>query len=78
MAQIVPVYFGNGCFWGRQFDYVSAEQRLGRSGADLSAVVGYAGGRAAPPPEAGGRVCYYSGKPGTGEARALAASFAAL
>ena len=40
-----PIYFGNGCFWGRQKDYIDAEQSMGRSKSDLSAVVGYAGGR---------------------------------
>ena len=29
---------------GRQKDFVDAEQRLGRSGGEVSAVVGYAGG----------------------------------
>ena len=40
-----PIYFGNGCFWGRQKDYIDAEKSMGRSKSDLSAVVGYAGGR---------------------------------
>ena len=40
-----PIYFGNGCFWGRQKDYIDAEKAMGRSQADLSAVVGYAGGQ---------------------------------
>jgi peptide methionine sulfoxide reductase MsrA len=42
-ADIVPVYFGNGCFWGRQFDYVQAEKALGRDAVSMSAVAGYAG-----------------------------------
>ena len=41
----MPIYFGNGCFWGRQKDYIDAEKAMGRSQADLSAVVGYAGGQ---------------------------------
>jgi peptide methionine sulfoxide reductase MsrA len=54
-AAVTPVYFGNGCFWGRQFDFAQLEQRaLGRPLP--SALAGYAGGRAAGP---GGRVCYY-------------------
>ena len=40
-----PIYFGNGCFWGRQKDYIDAEKSMGRSKSDLSAIVGYAGGR---------------------------------
>lgn len=35
----------NGCFWGRQKDFVDVEKSLGRSGEKVSAVVGYAGGR---------------------------------
>ena len=41
----MPVYFGNGCFWGRQKDFVDAEKALGRSPEQISSVVGYAGGR---------------------------------
>lgn len=40
-----PIYFGNGCFWGRQKDYIDAEKSMGRPKSDLSAVVGYAGGK---------------------------------
>jgi hypothetical protein len=39
------VYFGNGCFWGRQKDFVDVEKSLGRSPDKVSAIVGYAGGR---------------------------------
>lgn len=53
---VEPVYFGNGCFWGRQYDFVNAEKSLGRKPEDLSAVVGYAGGRLQSP---SGKVCYY-------------------
>lgn len=58
----MPVYFGNGCFWGRQKDYVDAEKSLGRSPDQISSVVGYAGGR-----EQGskGLVCYYYGPKST-------------
>jgi len=31
-----PIYFGNGCFWGRQKDFVDVEK--------ISAITGYAGG----------------------------------
>jgi len=42
---VEPVYFGNGCFWGRQYDFVNAEKSMGRKPGDLSAIAGYAGGR---------------------------------
>lgn len=35
----------NGCFWGRQKDFVDVEKTLGRTPDKVSAVVGYAGGR---------------------------------
>ena len=41
----MPVYFGNGCFWGRQKDYVDQERAMGRRPEQVSAVVGYAGGK---------------------------------
>lgn len=50
---------GNGCFWGRQKDFVDVEKKdLGRSEEAVSAVVGYAGGRQSGPD---GRICYYYG-----------------
>lgn len=53
------VYFGNGCFWGRQKDFVDVEKKdLGRSAEAVSAVVGYAGGRHSGPD---GKICYYYG-----------------
>eukprot|EP00879_Flechtneria_rotunda_P005275 GHRR01005561.1.p1 GENE.GHRR01005561.1~~GHRR01005561.1.p1 ORF type:complete len:301 (+),score=93.10 GHRR01005561.1:176-1078(+) len=57
-AESVPtVYFGNGCFWGRQKDFVDTEKALGRTNpAAISALVGYAGGKQAGPD---GKVCYY-------------------
>eukprot|EP00882_Tetradesmus_deserticola_P025245 GHRQ01027712.1.p1 GENE.GHRQ01027712.1~~GHRQ01027712.1.p1 ORF type:complete len:175 (+),score=80.37 GHRQ01027712.1:84-608(+) len=63
-AAVPTAYFGNGCFWGRQKDFVDTEQRLGRtSPADISALVGYAGGQKAGPD---GKVCYYfNGDPRT-------------
>lgn len=51
-----PIYFGNGCYWGRQYDFVNTEKALGRSAEQISSVVGYAGGRRQSPD---GRVCYY-------------------
>lgn len=56
------VYFGNGCFWGRQKEFVDAEKTLGRAPDQVSAVVGYAGGKQQGP---GGKVCYYYGPSNT-------------
>jgi len=57
------VYFGNGCFWGRQKDYVDTEMTvLGRKPNEISAVVGYAGGKLTGPD---GKVCYYYSDPRT-------------
>ena len=44
-SSVPAVYFGNGCFWGRQKDFVDTEMKqLGRtSPAEISALVGYAG-----------------------------------
>ena len=45
--ELIDVYFGCGCFWHVQHEFVVAEQRiLGRSDEDLTARAGYAGGRA--------------------------------
>lgn len=50
---------GNGCFWGRQKDFVDVEREsLKRAPEQVSAVVGYAGGRQTGPD---GRICYYYG-----------------
>ncbi|MEW5299903.1 MAG: hypothetical protein WDW38_002725 [Sanguina aurantia] len=54
------IYFGNGCFWGRQYDYASVESKLGRAPNQVTAVAGYAGGNQAGP---GGKVCYYYADP---------------
>ena len=52
---IEPVYFSNGCFWGRQYDFVQTEQKLlGRSPEEVTAVAGYAAGKI--PSD---KVCYY-------------------
>lgn len=42
---VTPIYFGNGCFWGRQKDFVDVEKALGRDGGSISAITGYAGGQ---------------------------------
>lgn len=56
-AAIEPVYFGNGCFWGRQKDFIDEEAALGRQPGELSAVVGYAAGKEA---SSNGKVCCLS------------------
>lgn len=55
--QVEPVYFGNGCFWGRQYDFIQTEKKdLGRLAGAFSATVGYAGGKNFSPSN---KVCYY-------------------
>jgi peptide methionine sulfoxide reductase MsrA len=56
---VEPVYFGNGCFWGRQYDFVQTEKELGRQMGDISAVVGYAGGAVPFKDPSNNKVCYY-------------------
>lgn len=58
-ALIEPVYFGNGCFWGRQYDFIQTEKELGRQMGDISAVVGYAGGAVPFKDPSNNKVCYY-------------------
>lgn len=43
-SETTAVYFGSGCFWGRQKDFVDVEFTLGRSDHEVTALVGYAGG----------------------------------
>ena len=51
----VPVYFGVGCFWHVQHEFVEAEKNiLGRTNKELTALAGYAGGRA------NDKVCYHN------------------
>ena len=46
-VELIDVYFGCGCFWHVQHEFVVAEQKiLGRSDDELTARAGYAGGRA--------------------------------
>jgi len=66
VAEAAPgteIYFGNGCFWGRQHEFVEAERRRGRSDAEVTSLVGYAGGYSTKGPD--GKVCYYYGAPDT-------------
>eukprot|EP00960_Hanusia_phi_P055976 763116-Hanusia_phi.AAC.7 len=54
----VKVYFGCGCFWHVQHEFVVAEEKiLGRRNAQITALTGYAGGT-----EVGrdGKVCYHN------------------
>ncbi|KAI2489162.1 Peptide methionine sulfoxide reductase [Fragilaria crotonensis] len=54
----VEVYFGCGCFWHVQHEFVEAERNiLGRSDDELTARAGYAGGKAG---AVNGKVCYHN------------------
>ena len=57
------MYFGNGCFWGRQHEFVETERSLGRTDDEVSSLVGYAGGFSTKGKD--GKVCYYYGAPDT-------------
>jgi peptide methionine sulfoxide reductase MsrA len=55
---LIDVYFGCGCFWHVQHEFVEAERKiLGRSDSELTTFVGYAGGRAG---ARDGKVCYHN------------------
>lgn len=54
----IEVYFGCGCFWHVQHEFVEAERRiLGRSDSETTARAGYAGGNAG---ARNGKVCYHN------------------
>ena len=54
----VEVYFGCGCFWHVQHEFVEAEMNiLGRSDDELTSRAGYAGGKAG---AVNGKVCYHN------------------
>jgi peptide methionine sulfoxide reductase MsrA len=54
----IDVYFGCGCFWHVQHEFVEAERKiLGRSDTQLTARAGYAGGNAGAD---NGKVCYHN------------------
>lgn len=69
---LVDVYFGVGCYWHIQHEFVEAERKLlGRGDAGLTSRTGYAGGKET---DKEGRVCYHNfmgvadyGKYGHGE-----------
>jgi peptide methionine sulfoxide reductase MsrA len=55
---LIDVYFGCGCFWHVQHEFVMAEQKiLGRSDDQITARAGYAGGLAG---AKDGKVCYHN------------------
>ena len=56
--ELIDVYFGCGCFWHVQHEFVEAERKiLGRSDDEITARAGYAGGRAG---ALDGKVCYHN------------------
>mmetsp|Transcript_28860 Transcript_28860/g.42748 ORF Transcript_28860/g.42748 Transcript_28860/m.42748 type:complete len:290 (+) Transcript_28860:42-911(+) len=69
---LTNVYFGAGCFWHVQHEFVMAEMRLlRRNNEELTSFTGYAGGKSS---DSEGRVCYHNlagvadyGKLGHGE-----------
>jgi len=55
---LIDVYFGCGCFWHVQHEFVEAERNiLGRSDDEITARAGYAGGKAG---AKDGKVCYHN------------------
>merc|ERR1711959_101310 len=53
----IDAYFGDGCFWGRQHNFIQFKlHELNRSTAALTAIAGYAGGAA--PGASSNDVCY--------------------
>lgn len=71
-TSLVDVYFGVGCYWHIQHEFVEAERKLlNRGDTELTSRTGYAGGTAT---DKEGRVCYHNfssiadyGKLGHGE-----------
>ena len=54
----ISVYFGCGCFWHVQHEFVEAERKiLGRKDSQLTSLAGYAGGNAG---AKAGKVCYHN------------------
>lgn len=57
--ELIDVYFGCGCFWHVQHEFVEAERKiLGRSDDQITSRAGYAGGKAG---AVDGKVCYHNG-----------------
>lgn len=56
--ELIEVYFGCGCFWHVQHEFVMAEKKLlNRSDEDITARSGYAGGNSG---AKDGKVCYHN------------------
>jgi len=56
--ELIDVYFGCGCFWHVQHEFVEAERKiLGRSDDQITSRAGYAGGKAG---ALDGKVCYHN------------------
>eukprot|EP00961_Rhodomonas_salina_P004330 59421-Rhodomonas_salina.1 len=54
----IQVYFGSGCFWHVQHEFIEAEKKhLGRSEKESTSIAGYAGGLKTGPD---GKVCYHN------------------
>ena len=57
VALAEELYFGSGCYWGRQHDYVELEMAsFGRTRSEVTAVGGYMFGKS----RATARACYYN------------------
>lgn len=68
---LVDVYFGCGCFWHVQHEFIEAERRiLGRKDEELTSLTGYAGGTQIAKVQGVETVCYHTFPPGTEAARA--------
>jgi len=79
-AESVAVYFGSGCFWHQQHEFIVTERKvLGRGNSEITSLAGYAGGLSVAkdkdhPENKDGIVCYHNfqgkgdyGKLGYGE-----------
>eukprot|EP00746_Dinoflagellata_sp_MGD_P135952 gnl/MRDRNA2_/MRDRNA2_69962_c0_seq1.p1 gnl/MRDRNA2_/MRDRNA2_69962_c0~~gnl/MRDRNA2_/MRDRNA2_69962_c0_seq1.p1 ORF type:complete len:256 (-),score=48.97 gnl/MRDRNA2_/MRDRNA2_69962_c0_seq1:39-806(-) len=56
------LYFGSGCFWGRQYDFAETLERgrLGRNDDEITSVSGYAGSSKPGGKASKGDFCYYN------------------
>ncbi len=55
--EIIDIYFGCGCFWHVQHEFVEAERNILHSDEELTSRAGYAGGKAG---SINGKVCYHN------------------
>lgn len=59
--ELIDIYFGCGCFWHVQHEFVQAERNiLQRSDEELTSRAGYAGGKKSGSSVDGGKVCYHN------------------